>query len=170
MAKRSENKDTVLLWLSEHEEAVKTDSLQPLKNAFPNERKQNLSSWRKEFIQTCSNGLKQVKKHSDTIKSTQTYKRTEPQTPPTNLNQLKQDKIDLKALKHTQTYLNQPQEINENCFYTVEQTAGLLQVDSSTVYKMIKAKFIPVLNIATAGTRGNFRILGKWLLELEPIK
>jgi len=169
MTKRSENKDKVFLWLSEHKEANQIESLQPLKDAFPDERKQNLSAWRKEFNQKGLTIVKQNKQDTTTAKELQTDCNTEPQTTTEKKEPVKHTKNSSILFKDIQKEPNQPQEIKENCYYTVEQTADLLQVDSSTVYKMIKVKSLPVLNIATTGTRGNYRILGKWILELKPV-
>lgn len=169
MTKRSENKDKVFLWLSEHKEANQTESLQPLKDAFPDERKQNLSAWRKEFNQKGSIAVKQIKADTNTMKDSKIPTNTDFAKPIQEKEPVKPAKTSSILFKDIQKEPNQPQEIKENCFYTVEQTADLLQVDSSTVYKMIKAKSLPVLNIATTGTRGNYRILGKWILELKPV-
>lgn len=170
MTKRSENKDKVFLWLSEHKEAIETESLQPLKEAFPEERKQNLSAWRKEFIQKGSTINKPIKTDTNTNKQTKIKTNKEFANQPQEKEPVKQIKTSSILFKDIQKEPNQPQEIKENCFYTVEQTADLLQVDSSTVYKLIKAKSLTVANIATTGTRGNYRILGKWILELKPVQ
>jgi len=178
MTKRSENKDRVLQWLNEHKEALETDSLKPLKDAFPDERKQNLSAWKKEYIQKGLKVLKQIKQDTDmfkhVIKDKQSVKQStikEKEPVKTGSSILKQVKTDLNHIQKQSIIFAdvepEPKEIKENCYYTVDQTADLLQVDSSIIYRLIKNKTLPVLNIANTGARPTFRILGKWLLELK---
>ena len=176
MTKRSENKDKVLLWLSEHKEALETESLKPLKDAFPDERKQNLSAWKKEYIQKGLNIPEYIKTASIILNQ------LKPDKEPVNQITIKEKEPIKTGLKGTQKDLKtiqkqsiifadsepeEPKEIKENCYYTVDQTADRLQVDSSIIYRLIKNKSLQVLNIGATGARPTFRILGKWILEIK---
>jgi len=180
MTKRSEIKDQFFLWLSEHKEALETESLKPLQDAFPDIIKQTLSAWRKQYTQKGLNGLNQIKQGSIILNDIQsdndqpnqsTIKEKEPIK--TGSKALKQVNPDLKPIQKQSIIFadsqpEEPKEIKENCYYTVDQTADRLQVDSSIIYRLIKNKTLPVLNIGATGARPTFRILGKWILEIKP--
>lgn len=171
MSKRSENKDRVLLWISEHKEALKSESLKLLKEAFPDERKQNLSAWKKEYILKGSNSLKQVKTDSIVLKqvesNNQKADRSAEPKQQTGSKSLKQVTTDKTGILTGSIGQQEPAEINENCYYTVEQAADRLQVDSTIIYRLIKNKALQVLNVGATGCRPTFRILGKWILEIK---
>jgi len=180
MAKRSENKDKVLLFLSNNKEALEANGLKPLRDAFPDETIRNLSKWKIEYIKKGLKGLKQIKQGSIILNDIQadkppvkqsTIKEKEPIK--TGSKALKQVNPDLKPIQKQSIIFadsqpEEPKEIKENCYYTVDQTADRLQVDSSIIYRLIKNKILPVLNIANTGARPTFRILGKWILEIKP--
>lgn len=177
MAKRSENKDKVLLFLSNNKEALETNGLKPLKDAFPDETIRNLSKWKIEFIkkgynipeyiQKGLNILNQLKPDKEPVNQI-TIKEKEPIKTDLKGTQKDLKPIQKQSITFTGSQPEEPKEIKENCYYTVDQTADRLQVDSSIIYRMIKNKSLQVLNIGATGARPTFRILGKWILEIKP--